>query len=1056
MSTITDLSRWNRAGLRRFLYIDGNAPLYLEQLREKFAEHFPQRWSALPPPISAEDEQGLSREQLEFERNLKWVEQYQGERRDIAWELARAFARACHVLTAHLDAHANEGFLRTATQWEHIRRLVATIDYQPAPATSATTELVMLAKPGQRGVVPQGFQVKYTPPEGGDQVIFETLDELDIDHALNQLRPSGWDQSADSLAPDTDPPLAPPALLAADSAVANVITPAASTPAVVKTTWRTPRKPQVKVDQVAMVLHLSEQIREAVTIAEADLADSGDEFLYLQPSPVQFSWHQWTKNVARLLVAPRRRRDSWLNGANVIRTAVPHGLTADAYISWRRDQQWVFAKVIDADARNLRLELTGPLPEPETLLYQARPLAGPNLPADIEAIGLLDESLPDDAVIDKTAASLADYTIPQLPAIISQGPTDSENPLSLIPSIFGILPDVGSFVVPSPMLPINLVMAAVKLLLQLGIMLIPSTGKPVFKFISPEELADEIYDLVDSSQSIKWENSDPGDVKSAIKAALEEIIPEGEDLPLFKIIEQTYLQKGPFLVIPQHPPVLARVVTADPKYVFNGSPNKIDAGDWIAAQFTDGLRALRVAAVIDLSDDSDPAAFALSFDGLSGNEGELQQIHSEFRAELEAEDSRINQDAVDLQNLELDVDAIPASLKRGHRIILTAPGICEPVSATVVEINGNAIKTDAPDNPCFNKNNLIIHGNVIAAGHGAIKPVTRLSSGNASSGFQSLLLEVENVASVLDVTFPSGVRPDLEVVVENTIWTQVPRLDSSSPTDTHYAVRATEDGFLRLLFGDGVRGRRLPSGSNNVQVSYRVGAGRSGNLPAGSLIKPVHPHPFIESVSQPLASGGGEAMEAIDQMQARAPATLLALERAVSLTDFDNLATSRNDVWQARASYQPTDGGFLQQVTVVVVRAGGGELDLSFQQNLEAFLSQHALPTVSVRVVGFRSQPVQLDINVRIDSERYDPNLVLLRIRETLVAALQLERRRIGEPLYLSQIYHLVEGVTGVADSQCAFVGNPAQCLAPLGEDAVIYLSADSDDLTLDYQEYVL
>ena len=209
MTDRKDLTRWNRAGLHRLTYIDGNAPLFLDHLREALKDRFANSaWARLPVPEG--DVAAVEPEVTQYQRNRKIIEQYHGERRDPGWEIARTVSRSCHVLTGHVDAHANEAFIRTATQWDSLRRLVELIDYHPAAATSASTELVLLAKPGRKGTVKKGLQVKYTPPEGGPTVIFETLDDLEIDPDLNELRPKGWDSSEGPAAPeDGDEPTQP-------------------------------------------------------------------------------------------------------------------------------------------------------------------------------------------------------------------------------------------------------------------------------------------------------------------------------------------------------------------------------------------------------------------------------------------------------------------------------------------------------------------------------------------------------------------------------------------------------------------------------------------------------------------------------------------------------------------------------------------------------------------------------------------------------------------------------------------------------------------------------
>jgi len=105
------------------------------------------------------------------------------------------------VLGDHIDAFANESYLATATQWESLRRLVALVDYHPAPPASAFTNLVLVAKPGASGTVPPGFAVSAATP--GAQITFETIEALVIESALNELRPEGFDRNPEVLAGNT-------------------------------------------------------------------------------------------------------------------------------------------------------------------------------------------------------------------------------------------------------------------------------------------------------------------------------------------------------------------------------------------------------------------------------------------------------------------------------------------------------------------------------------------------------------------------------------------------------------------------------------------------------------------------------------------------------------------------------------------------------------------------------------------------------------------------------------------------------------------------------------
>jgi len=217
MSERPDLTRWKRAGLSRFRYVDGNAVTFLEALRKQLWQRFrdpagvDHRWETLSqqtiPQEGQENEyrwdllprkRTIPERESDADRRVRSIRQYREQRPDYGWEITRALSRSLHVLTEHLDAYANEGYLQTATQWDNVRRLVHMLDYHPAPPASAQTPLVLIAKDGKRGVVPKGFQVKNQPSAGEAMAVFESGESLEIDAALNALKLKHWDRSVDT------------------------------------------------------------------------------------------------------------------------------------------------------------------------------------------------------------------------------------------------------------------------------------------------------------------------------------------------------------------------------------------------------------------------------------------------------------------------------------------------------------------------------------------------------------------------------------------------------------------------------------------------------------------------------------------------------------------------------------------------------------------------------------------------------------------------------------------------------------------------------------------
>ncbi|MCE6961798.1 hypothetical protein LAZ40_22440 [Cereibacter sphaeroides] len=225
-----DLTRWNRAGLTRFRYVDGDAAVWLEELRlalfglylrgEPAADRLPERWRDLflKPveewPTAARMEEIAARvdwarlapsrpprAESRGQRNRRLLDQYEAPPDgDHAWEILRAFARAADVLLGHLDAYANEGYLRTATQWDNLRRLAAMVNYQPGPPASATTTVALTLKPDAGTVrIGRGLAMKAAPAGGGAPLVFETLAVLDAHPDLNAVRVEDWDVNATPL-----------------------------------------------------------------------------------------------------------------------------------------------------------------------------------------------------------------------------------------------------------------------------------------------------------------------------------------------------------------------------------------------------------------------------------------------------------------------------------------------------------------------------------------------------------------------------------------------------------------------------------------------------------------------------------------------------------------------------------------------------------------------------------------------------------------------------------------------------------------------------------------
>lgn len=134
-------------------------------------------------------------------------------------------------------------------------------------------------------------------------------------------------------------------------------------------------------------------------------------------------------------------------------------------------------------------------------------------------------------------------------------------------------------------------------------------------------------------------------------------------------------------------------------------------------------------------------------------------------------------------------------------------------------------------------------------------------------------------------------------------WQEVSSLAAFGPADPVFVVDY-DTGVV--TFGDGINGAAVPPGFRNVRaVSYRVGGGRNGAVPAGAVNSVVTALPFVTRVNNPFAATGGTDAEADADVIRRGVGELRARGRAVAPADYGLLATRAPGASIARAHGMP-------------------------------------------------------------------------------------------------------------------------------------------------------
>ncbi len=893
-----DLTRWNRAGLTRFRYIDGNAVTYLEALRLAMKEAFTDSagdnlWLELDTQIPVEAGEG------EIERVARWRKQYFAERRDHGWEILRALARSTHVLAEHVDAYANEHFLATATEWESIRRLVSMLDYTPAPPASASTPVAIMARAAhestadgltsRKEVLKSGFAVKDKPADGAKPSVFETLQDLELDPTLNVIRPKDWNLSQEdfdiSSTTGADFPLA----VAIDDVSAG--------------------------DRGVLLVDAGSAAAQgfAVTVTAMD-----PTLLQLDvniAADLSVKRHRVT-----LLIGADLRRQPQLSGADVAVLSPDHGLNAGGHVAFLESSSWKIAAIVQVEVNRVRLS-------------RSAPAAGTGIHA--------------------TAFSNRESY------------------------------DVG--------------------------------GSTVQRIVMPTHVNDERIFGADWDENLH-------DIGSHQHAT------EGGSY-LYDYIDGTAYDR--IYYVPDVDPV-ATVVEANPSGIrFDRTLKGLNTGDWLHVVTASGDRAVQVVS----KDEGDDAVSLVTDPIVTG----VVSIRGSFRHQLRPLDHDRNRLPAFLtagafrsdrySTLPVDLASFPDLLRPGRpmmvagreqAMLVTVAGVDEAAQTILVRppIPGSE-PLGSGVNAHYERDVTCLYANVVMAGHGESQSEKVLGSGDATQSHQAFALNQTDLAYVADSAFTAGIRADIDILVGERTWQQVDRLGDSEPEDHHYMVRLTEDGTLKIEFGGDGHGRRLPSGNNNVRVRFRKGNGLRGNLSPRSLVKAVKPHYLVDNFLQPVIASGGNNLEATESMRGHAPASVLALDRAVSLADFVHLASNNSSVWQASARQSNPGVGRSLGITLAIVPAGGGPSGTLTGQ-LKDFLTSRALPDVELTVIDYEAVVFDATITLYIDEDAFDANKVIADVQDQLLSSFALRARRLGAPLYRSQLVAAVESVTGVENCQCA------------------------------------
>jgi Baseplate J-like protein len=389
------------------------------------------------------------------------------------------------------------------------------------------------------------------------------------------------------------------------------------------------------------------------------------------------------------------------------------------------------------------------------------------------------------------------------------------------------------------------------------------------------------------------------------------------------------------------------------------------------------------------------------------------------------------------ENAPIVLDGVYSDLKSGRWVIVSGerddiedesgakvPGVKSSELAMLSEVvhefnsdlpgdaNHTRIKLAEELAYCYKRDAVTIYANVVKATHGETRRET-LGGGDGSKVFQQFALRQPPLTYASAPT-PEGVESTLKIFVNDAQWHEAESLFGLRAADRVFVTRRSDDEATTVIFGDGKRGARLPTGVENVRAEYRQGIGKAANVKADQITILTSRPLGVKEVVNPLRASGGADSESRDQARKNAPLALTALDRLVSTQDYEDFARTFAGVGKAFARRLSDGRRELAHVTI----AGTDDIPIDETSDLFRNLRQ------ALRRFGDPALPIQLatrELMLLIISAKasllpdYLWEKVEPKIRSKLLDTFGFERRELGQDAFLSEVISATQSVEGVA-----------------------------------------
>lgn len=389
----------------------------------------------------------------------------------------------------------------------------------------------------------------------------------------------------------------------------------------------------------------------------------------------------------------------------------------------------------------------------------------------------------------------------------------------------------------------------------------------------------------------------------------------------------------------------------------------------------------------------------------------------------------------DIAGAAIELDRVYEGLQPGRWLVVSGERTDVPFTdgihaAELTMVGGvrQRVDPDTPGSPVrtfleltgelsyrYRRDTVTVYANVVAATQGETRTEI-LGSGDAGKPNQSFPIRQANQdhpITALPADNPAGFTDALDVSVSGVRWQPTEALAAAAEHDHVYRAVVEADKSVQIHFGDGMHGARPQAGAANITARVRVGAGGCGNVVAGQITELAMRPLGVSAVVNPIAASGGTDGDDADTARGSTPLGMFALDRVISVRDYEDLTRSRVGIGKAKAG-KLFDGS---RRVVHVTIAGVGDVPIDPVSGLFTALED------ALTDYGDVAEPVRVDVRALIllvmraginVAPDHSWELVEPAIRAALHDTFSFTRRDLAQDAYLSEAVAAAQSVPGV------------------------------------------